>query len=140
MEFDAQGHQMRKLYTQETPTVRAGNRFEYFPPVIDFSYTAVLNALSDAIEKEGSVNHAQIVDKIENTVEVLDYKAIRAEAEALWAKLVMSDPENPNTEMATTILKKAEIIFGHPIKLSEITEDQCDLYNLVLLEMRDLAK
>jgi len=41
--------------------------------------------------------------------------------------------------MAKTILKKVEMIFGRPMKLSEITEDQVDLYNLVLLDMRDIA-
>ena len=42
--------------------------------------------------------------------------------------------------MARTILKKAEIIFGHPVKLSEISEDQVDLLNLVVLEMEDLKE
>ena len=48
--------------------------------------------------------------------------------------------ENLDEEMARTILKKAEIIFGHPVKLSEISEDQVDLLNLVVLEMEDLSK
>ena len=42
--------------------------------------------------------------------------------------------------MAKTILKKVEMIFGRTMKLSEITEDQVDLFNLVVIEMRDLAK
>jgi hypothetical protein len=31
------------------------------------------------------------------------------------------------------------MIFGRPMRLSEITEDQVDLYNLVLIDMRELA-
>ena len=32
------------------------------------------------------------------------------------------------------------MIFGRTMELSEITEDQVDLFNLVVIEMRDLAK
>ena len=44
-----------------------------------------------------------------------------------------------NDEMASRILKRVEMIFGIPMRLSEITEDQVDLYNLVLIDMRELA-
>lgn len=138
MTFDENGKQCRKLITSETPTVRAGNRFTYFPPVIDFSYQAVLDSLSEAIEREGEINHAQIVDKIENNYEELDFSTVRAEAFDLWKKLV-GEGEDANEEIARTILKKAEIIFGRPIKLSEVTEGQEDLLNLVVLDMRDMA-
>lgn len=137
MEFDEQGNQIRKLYTQETPSVRAGNRFTYFPASIDFSYQAVLDSLSEAIEKEGSLNNAQIVDKIDNTVEVLKYDEVRDRAMALWQKLVL---DKQDEAMADRILKRAEMIFGRPIKLSEISEDQTDLYNLLVVEMEDLDK
>ena len=40
----------------------------------------------------------------------------------------------------TKNLKKVEMVFGRKLKLSEITEDQVDLFNLVLLDMRDLEK
>ena len=42
-------------------------------------------------------------------------------------------------EMARRIQKRVEMIFGRQIKLSEITEDQVDLFNLVVMDMRDLA-
>jgi hypothetical protein len=41
--------------------------------------------------------------------------------------------------MARRIQKRVEMIFGRQIKLSEITEDQVELFNLVVLDMRDLA-
>lgn len=63
----------------------------------------------------------------------MTYEEIREEAQNLWVKLVQNDEEN-----AVRIMKKVEIIFGRQIKLSEILEDQKDLYYLVLLEMRDM--
>ena len=53
----------------------------------------------------------------------------------LWNKLIELDPEN-----SKIILKKVEMVFGRVMKLSEITEDQVDLFNLVVLDMRDLLK
>ena len=32
------------------------------------------------------------------------------------------------------------MIFGRKIKLSEITEDQVDLMNLIVIEMRDMKR
>lgn len=136
MEFDEKGNPQRKLYTRETPTIKAGNRFTYFPSVIDFSYQAVLNNLAEAIEAEGANHNAKIVDKAtDEAVEDLNYDVIRAEANDLWRKLVDKNPEN-----APRILKRVEMIFGRKIKLSEIMEDQVDLFNLVVLDMRDMCK
>lgn len=138
MKFNEKGEKRRVLYTSETPTIKAGNRFTYFPPVIEFSYQAVLDNLSAAIEAEAENNNATIVDRIERVQEKLDYTQLKNEALTLWQKLV-GQGENVNEEMAARILKRVEMIFGRPIRLSEITEDQVDLYNLVLIDMRELA-
>ena len=138
MKFDEKGERHRVLYTAETPTIKAGNRFTYFPPVIDFSYQSVLDNLSNAIEAEAINNNATVVDKLEVQQDKLDYNAIRAEAQELWTRLV-GQGDNINEEMARRILKRVEMIFGRPVKLSEITEDQVDLYNLVVLDMKELA-
>ena len=139
MKFDENGERHRVLYTAETPTIKAGNRFTYFPPVIDFSYQSVLDNLSNAIEAEAINNNATVVDKIEVKQDRLDYNAIRNEAMQLWNKLVNSADDATNEEMARRIQKRVEMIFGRQIKLSEITEDQVDLFNLVVMDMRDLA-
>lgn len=139
MQFDENGNRHRLLYTAETPTIRAGTRFTYFPPVIDFSYEAVCSALTKAIEEEGERNHAAIVDKVEVDRQQLDYPALRNEAQTLWTTLVYHD-DTIDEDMARRILKRVEMIFGRPVKISEITEDQVDLLNLVVLDMRELAK
>lgn len=138
MEFDEKGNQKRVLYTSETPTVRAGNRFTYFPPKIDFSYGAVLKSLTEAIEMEERLNNAKVVDKVDNSIEKLDYKTLRAEAFELWNTIVGTG-EDASPEKARRILKRVEMIFGRATKLSEITEDQVELLNLVILDMRDIA-
>ena len=133
--WDEQGESHRWIQTRSTPTIVAGSRYKYLAPRIPFGYNEFLEALGQAIDKEQE-NGAIVTDTAPiNTFEKLDYKAIRAEASELWTTLVEKDPEN-----APIILKKVEIIFGRPMKLSEITEDQVDLFNLAVLDMREMLE
>ena len=135
-EWDDVGNSTRWLYTRQTPTVMAGSRFKYLAPKIKLGYDELVAAINEAIDKQRDVDGATVVDKIETKVEEqLDFNTIRNEASQLWAELVKEDTAN-----ADIILKKVEMIFGRKIKLSEITEDQVDLFNLVLLDMKDMKK
>lgn len=128
------GKAERYLYTRETPTLFAGSRYKYLRDKIPFSYENLVNAISDAVDEAEQRDGITVVDKEEKVVEEkLDYNKIREEASNIWKELVAINPEN-----AKIILKKVEMIFGRQMKLSEITEDQVDLFNLVLLDMRDL--
>ena len=134
--WDEEGNSERWLYTRKTPTVMAGSRFKYLAPKIKFGYKELVAAISEAIDKSEKLDGAIVVDTTEQVIEEkLDYKAIREEASMLWQTLVGKDPEN-----APIILKKVEMIFGRPMKLSEITEDQVDLFNLVVLDMKDMLE
>jgi hypothetical protein len=134
--WDEEGNSERWLYTRKTPTVMAGSRFKYLAPKIKFGYQELVDAISDAIDKSEKLDGATVVETSELIMEeALDYKKIRERASALWADLVDRDQDN-----AAVILKKVEMIFGRQIKLSEITEDQVDLFNLVVLEMEDMLK
>ena len=133
--WDEHGESHRWIQTRSTPTIVAGSRYKYLAPRIPFGYNEFLEALGQAIDREQE-NGAVVTDTAPiDTFEKLDYKAIRAEASELWTVLVERAPDN-----APIILKKVEMIFGRPMKLSEITEDQVDLFNLVVLDMRDMLK
>ena len=138
IEWDSEGKSQRYLYTRQTPTIMAGSRYKYLDPKIKFGYNELVNAVADAIEKSEKLDGAIVVDKVEQTVvEKLNYEEIRKKAFNLWVELV-GEGEDADAEMAQRILKKVEMIFGRQIKLSEITEDQVDLFNLVVLEMEDI--
>lgn len=134
--WDEEGNSERWLYTRKTPTVMAGSRFKYLAPKIKFGYQELVDAIAEAIEKSEKNDGAKVVDKQENIIEeTLSFNEVRNEAMELWNKLIELDPEN-----SKIILKKVEMVFGRVMKLSEITEDQVDLFNLVVLDMRDLLK
>ena len=132
------GERKRWLYTRETPTLFAGSRFKYMPDKIPFSYESLVNAIADAIEEAEQKDGATVVDTIKpNVEEKLDFAAVRARAQELWVKLVGSG-DDANPDIATTILKKIEMTMGRRMKLSEFTEDQVDLLQLVVLDMEEM--
>ena len=134
--WDENGNAERWLYTRKTPTVMAGSRFKYLAPKIKFGYQELVDAIVQAIETSEKLDGAKVVDKSEQQIEEqLKFEDVRDEASKLWNKLVNADNSN-----AEKILKKVEMIFGRKLKLSEITEDQVDLMQLVVLEMRDMVK
>ena len=139
VEWDDEGNSTRWLYTRQTPHIIAGSRYKYMAPKIKFGYQELVDAIGEAIDMSAARDGATVVEKqIIKTEEKLDYAALRTEAQDLWTKLVGTG-ENANEEMARRIAKRVEMIFGHPMKLSEIGEDQVDLLQLVVMDMRDLA-
>ena len=133
------GKSVRYLYTRETPTLFAGSRFKYLAPKIPFGYQELVDAIADAIEESEKRDGVTVVDKAVATapIETRSYDDLMNEARTLWSKLVGTDDPDGN---AAKIMKKIEIIFGRKMKLSEVTEGQEDLLELVLIEMRDMAK
>lgn len=132
--FDEDGNSKRYLYTRNTPTVMAGSRFKYLSPKIPFGYKELTNAVADAIEKSEKLDGAVIVDSVERTEDdERSFEEVQDEGRVLWTKLVEANPAN-----AQRVMKIVENIFGRQMKLSEIQEDQKDLFELVIAEMKTL--
>lgn len=140
IEWDADGNSERFLYTRQTQRVVAGSRYKYLAPKIKFGYQELVDAISDAIDKQQELDGAIIVEHSAPRAveEKLDYNVLREKAMSLWKTLV-GEGENADAEMARRILKRVEMVFGRPMKLSEITEDQVDLFQLVIVDLEDLA-
>ena len=134
------GERKRWLYTRETPTLFAGSRFKYMPDKIPFGYDELVNAIADAIEMAEQRDGATVVDTaVTKTEQKLDFNQVRARAQELWMQLVGTG-DSAKPDVANAILKKIEITMGHRMKLSEFTEDQVDLLQLVVTDMEDMLK
>ena len=131
--WNEKGESERWIQTRATPTITAGSRYKYLAPRIPFGYQEFLKALGEAIDKEQELGAVVVDSAPVEQVQKLSFDEIRAEASQLWKELVEQDETN-----AVRIMKRVEMIFGRSLKLSEITEDQTDLFYLVLLDMRDL--
>lgn len=129
----------RYLYTRETPTLFAGSRFKYMASKIPFGYNELVAAIAEAIEKSEKEDGVTVVDSaaLVSSVDKIDFNAVRAEAQDLWVKLVGTGDE-AKPEVASAILKKIEMTMGRRMKLSEFTEDQAELLQLVVDDMKDM--
>lgn len=85
-------------------------------------------------------NGATVVDKAPIvSTEKLDFNAIMSEAREIWTSLVnKAQTDEEKADIVRVMSKKVEMIFGQKIKLSEVTDNQVDLLNLALLDLRDL--
>lgn len=138
--WNDKGESERWIQTRATPSIMAGNRFRFMPARIPFGFKNFEKALADAIEKEGEFG-AIIVDEDTNNIEKLDFTALYKEAKDIWTKLVNStEEEEEKARIVRQMSEKVETIFGRKIKLSEVTEEQVQLLNLVVLDLRDLKK
>lgn len=135
VDWDEFGNSTRTLLTRSTPYIMAGSRLRYLEPEIPFGYKELVNAISDAIDKQAKMDGITVVDHLEaDSEESLNYNELMDEARELWTKLIEADEAN-----ADKVLKKIEILFGQPKRISEITEDQVSILNLVVLDMKELA-
>ena len=108
------------------------------PDKIPFSYESLVDAIAEAIEMAEEKDGATVVDSTQaKAEEKLDFAKVRARAQELWTKLVGSG-DDANPDVAATILKKIEMTMGHHMKLSEFTEDQVDLLQLVVIDMEEM--
>jgi hypothetical protein len=105
-----------------------------FGPKLIGEYDELVKAIGEAIDREAAENNTTVIDHhIETPVIERSFEEIREEARALWESLVGKDVAN-----ADKIGKIIQEVFGRPIKLSEITEAQKDLFELVVVAMKEL--
>ena len=128
------GTSRRYLYTRKTPRLMAGSRFKYLAPKIPFGYDELTKAIGEAIDREAAENNTMVIDHhIETPVIERSFEEIREEARLLWDNLIKKD--TANAEKIGEIIQE---IFGRPVKLSEITKEQKDLFELVVVAMKEL--
>lgn len=142
VEFTPEGKSERYLYTRQTPTVFAGSRYKYLEPKIPFGYTELVNAIGDAIDKQGELDGATIVDHVEaEAVKTRPFKEVMDEAKLIWTNYINSAESEEDKEMRFNILNDIIIkVFGKPTKISAVLPSQQDLVELFISEAEELVK
>lgn len=130
--WDENGNNQRWLITKATPTIMAGSRWAHLAPKIPFGYEYLEKAIGQAIDAEQQAGAVVIDEKVE-VDKARSFEEVVEEGRQLWTSLVNKDPKN-----AEKIMKIVTDVFGRPLKLSEITEEQQDLFELILVDMKAL--
>lgn len=134
--YSEDGTSTRTLYTRSTPNLVAGSRFKYMKNKVPFGYNELVDALTDAIEEEGKhggkISNERHVQYIDNTSDT-SFEEVMEKAKVLWVKAI----EKNVNEKAVEIIEKH---FGKKMKLSEATEKQKEIVELVNSDLEELVK
>lgn len=140
---NAEGERKVALFLRGTPQFEAGSRFKYTPQVIPFEYTALVNAIADAIEKEAEENGAgAVTDKAQNVYEApkeVPFAEVKEQIDSTIASLMAGKDEEGQQDMFKKITKVVETHLGKGKKLKDTNEDQRDHIELILGDLKELA-
>ena len=120
----------RFLFFRGDDRFLAGSRFKYIVPRVELSYDNLLKAINDAVDEEIKHKGGEATNDANPYLE-RGFEELMEEARGLWTKVVSQD----KTKQALDILEKE---FGKPTKFSEITSEQSELLQKVLLEIKEL--
>lgn len=117
-------------------SIECGCRFKYIPDEISMSYTNLVNAIQEAIQKEADETNGKFVTNekmkpIEN--KSYDYDRMMAEIQNLISAIMEKNQSN-----ATKISSIIEKYLGKNRKVMDCTPDQCESMELILIDLREL--
>lgn len=115
-------------------SVRCGCRFKYIASEIDFTYTALTDALNAAIDKEAAETNNQFVTNERIApVEVTEYNY-----DALMAEFsdVVSAVMNKNQSNAPKLTSIIEKYLGKGKKVADATPDQAEFIYLIINDIK----
>lgn len=132
---------IRYLYTRSTPTVFAGSRYRYLAPKIQFGYDELVEAISNAIDKDVAENGAKVAEKSDTIqIKTRPFQEIMAEAKEVGNNYLNSAQDEEDKNHRIMMMKDTiRRIFGtEDFKISSAVPSQADLIELFIDEIKDL--
>ena len=118
-------------------TVDCGSRFRYMQPEINFSYSSLVDALNQSINKEAERAGKEFVTNDRNTstsYEELDFDALYKEC----SELLQSIPPEHKDYYRPRIEEIIGRNLGKGKKISQITRNQVEQLSLIVYDLREL--
>ncbi len=135
-----------KLFMRGTERYMAGSRFRFTPDYIDFSYENLVNAISDAINKQAEVDGKDyFTDERSNvfshgTIE-LDFDVLMEEFNETVEGLIAKYPEAEfQSKIQPKIVSITDKYLGKGQKVSQISREQTEALSLIIEDLKDLLK
>ena len=127
-----------KLFMRGTPRFVAGSRFRFTPDYIDFDYDALVNAISEAIDKEAAVSGAALVTNAPMSKEHLNEPHYNFEALMNEFQDLVGDIMSKTPSMASKITAIVDKHLGRGKKVGDCTPDQAPQIDLILFDLKRL--
>lgn len=135
LSLNAEGQEVRTLYTRETLSYSAGSRFPSLPNEIPFNAKAFKDIWKDTIEKESKINPQGFTDKKQEVVieRKIDFNQVMENIK----ELVMNTYNVHNRMDIVTDVTEKHLGIGK--KVTECTEKQSDILECILSELEETA-
>lgn len=127
-----------KLFMRGTPRFVAGSRFRFTPDYIDFNYDSLVNAISEAIDKEAAAAGEALVTDAPMNKEHLNeptynFEALMNEFQELVGNIMAKTPS-----MAAKITAIVDKHLGRGKKVGDCTPEQAPQIDLILFDLKRL--
>jgi hypothetical protein len=139
---DSEGNDKTLLFMRGTLRFEAGSRFKYTPDYIEFTYQNLINAISEAIDKQAKEDGEDLfTDERENryvdTSSHLDFDVLMKEFEEIIVKL-SKDEEKMDSFYAPRITQIIESYLGKGKKVGDMNRDQVEQLVLIIDDLKKL--
>lgn len=143
---EADGTNVTKLFLRGTPRFEAGSRFKYTPDYIDFSYQNLVEAVSEAIDKQMAEDGKEyFTDKKQNlyidTSKELDFDELMSEFNDIIQGIIgTASDEEMQTYWQPRITSITDKHLGRGHKVGNMSREQTEALSLIVEDMKDLIK
>ena len=143
---DAKGKNVIKLFLRGTPRFEAGCRFKYTPDYIDFSYTDLVAAVGEAIDKQMEEDGKEyFTNERQNlyidTTQELNFDELMNEFNEIIQGIIKSaTDEEMQTYWQPRITSITDKHLGRGHKVGNMSREQTEALSLIVEDMRDLVK
>ena len=143
---EADGTNVTKLFLRGTPRFEAGSRFKYTPDYIDFSYQNLVEAVSEAIDKQMAEDGKEyFTDKKQNlyidTSKELDFDELMSEFNDIIQGIIgTASDEEMQTYWQPRITSITDKHLGRGHKVGNMSREQTEALSLIVEDMKDLVK
>ena len=141
---DDNGEESTKLFLRGTSRYEAGSRFKYTPDYIDFNYSALVNAIGEAIDKQAAEDGEKFFtterqNAYHDTTKELDFDELMSEfknkIKAFGEKASEEDMDNKWAPIITQIVEK---YLGKGNKVGDMSREQTEALSLIVEDLNEL--
>lgn len=143
---DKDGNNLTKLFMRGTPRYEAGSRFKYTPDYIDFSYSNLVSAISDAIDKQAEEDGKEFfTDKKTNlykdTTKDLNFDELMKNCNELIKTMIDNNSEEVFKDFyQPRIVQITDRYLGRGQKMSQCSREQVEALSLIYDDLLLLSK
>ena len=127
-----------KLFMRGTPRFVAGSRFRFTPDYIDFNYESLVNAITEAIDKEAAISGSSLVTNEPMSKQHLDEPSYDFEKLMSEFQTVVGDIMRTNPSLAPKITAIVDKHLGKGKKVGDCTPEQAPQIDLILFDIKRL--